>query len=56
MASVGLINEKEKDPGAASREAEMQVSWVSLSFSEMGVNQAINTVKNTKAPVDLNLP
>lgn len=56
MASAGLINEKEKDPGAASREAEMQVSWVSLSFSETGVNQAINTVKNTKAPVDLNLP
>lgn len=52
----GVNKWEEKDPGAASREAEVQVACISLSFSETGVNQAINTVKNTKAPLDLNLP
>lgn len=53
----GRVNKWEgKDPGAASREAEMREVSISLSFSEMVVDQAINTVKNTKAPLDLNLP
>lgn len=34
----------------------MQAGSISPSLSETGVDQAINTVKNTKAPLDLNLP
>lgn len=58
MASAGLIDEKKKtDPGAAYREAEMQARLsISLSSSEMGADQAINIVQNTKAPLDLYLP
>ena len=34
----------------------MQAGSTSLSLAEMEVDQAINTVKNTKAHLDLNLP
>lgn len=34
----------------------MQAGSILLSLSEMGVDQAINIVKNTKAHLDLNLP
>lgn len=34
----------------------MQAGSISPSRSETGVDQAINIVKNTKAPLDLNLP
>lgn len=46
--------QKGKDWEAVFREEEM---WAKLfpSFSEMGVDQAINIVKNTKAHLDLNL-
>lgn len=56
MASVGLIHEKEKNREAAFRAAEMQAGSTWPGLSEMEVDQAINTVKNTKAHLDLNLP
>lgn len=34
----------------------MQAGSISPSLLETGVDQAINTAKNTKAPLDLNLP
>lgn len=55
MASVGLIDEKGKKE-KKTREAEILAGSILLSISEMGVDQAINIVKNTKAHLDLNLP
>lgn len=55
MASAGLINKGESRE-AAFREEEMQAGSISLSLSEIGLDQAINIVKNTKVRLDLNLP
>ena len=40
----------------AFKEAQMQAGGTSLILSEIEVDQAINTVKNTKAHSNLNLP
>lgn len=50
------VNKQRKKREASFREAEMQAWCIALSLSEMGVDQAINIVKNTNALLDLNLP
>lgn len=52
----GRVNKQRESREAAFREEEMRAGGISLSLSEMGVDRAINTVKNTKARLDLNLP
>lgn len=48
MVSAGLVNKAEKQLS----EQQMQA----FRLSETGADQAINIVKNTKAPSDLNPP